>query len=125
MFDMIIGRHLNASMIVLVNDPYDLDISMKDSEHIKRATDKGYIGGSQNIFIRSMERLHGSKDFNKFFRNPQNKIRPTKVFERSIFILLTVITSHSLFIACKNTVGIFLLETKCMNLSVPKWKQVQ
>ena len=78
MFDMIIGRHLNASMIVLVNDPYDLDISIKDSEHIKRATDKGYLGGSQNIFIRSMEKLPGSKDFNKFFRNPQNKIRLQK-----------------------------------------------
>ena len=43
MFDMIIGRHWNASMIVLVNDPCDLDISIKDSEHIKRATDKGYL----------------------------------------------------------------------------------
>ena len=83
---MIIGRHLNASMIVLVNDPYDLDISIKDSEHIKRAIDKRYPGGSQNIFIRSMEKLPGSKDFNKFFCNPQNKIRRLQKFLKDQFL---------------------------------------
>ena len=35
MFDRIIGRNWNASMIVLLNDSYDLDISIKDSEHMK------------------------------------------------------------------------------------------
>ena len=87
MFDMIIGRHRNANMIVLVNDPYDLNISIKESEHIKRALDKEYLGGSQNVFIRSNGKLPGSKDFNKFFRNPQNKNPPIQVSVRPIFSL--------------------------------------
>eukprot|EP00112_Aurelia_sp_Birch-Aquarium-sp1_P018096 Seg4270.2 transcript_id=Seg4270.2/GoldUCD/mRNA.D3Y31 product="hypothetical protein" protein_id=Seg4270.2/GoldUCD/D3Y31 len=72
MFFLITSRHPTASTIILVNDPYDLDFTIKDCEHDRRAK---YTGGSKNVYIRRHEKLPNSRDFNEFFKNKKNKIR--------------------------------------------------
>ena len=36
LFSLVMARHPKASEIIFVNDPYDLEISIKDSEHERR-----------------------------------------------------------------------------------------
>jgi len=51
-FELVIKRHQSAVTIIFVNDPYDLEVSIKDSEHERRASDVRYTCGSKNIFIK-------------------------------------------------------------------------
>eukprot|EP00112_Aurelia_sp_Birch-Aquarium-sp1_P023025 Seg6709.2 transcript_id=Seg6709.2/GoldUCD/mRNA.D3Y31 product="hypothetical protein" protein_id=Seg6709.2/GoldUCD/D3Y31 len=74
-FSLALPRHRNASEIIFVNDPYDLEMSIKDSEHARRAGESSYLGGTRNVFIRKEDKLPPSKEFQNFFKNPGNKIR--------------------------------------------------
>ncbi len=71
MLHLITSRHPKANIIILVNDPYDLNFTIKDCEHDRRAK---YTGGSKNVYIRRNEKLPSSHDFNDFFKNKKNKI---------------------------------------------------
>ena len=74
MFYLIRQRHPDASTIILVNDPYDLDITVKDSEHDRRSTSQ-YEGGSKNVFIKPDGKCPNARELNDFFKNKSNKIR--------------------------------------------------
>ena len=39
LFSLVMALHPKASEIIFVNDPYDLEISIKDSEHERRTGD--------------------------------------------------------------------------------------
>ena len=52
LFSLVMARHPKASEIIFVNDPYDLEISIKDSEHERRRGGAAYTGGARNIFIK-------------------------------------------------------------------------
>ena len=69
-----LARHQTASKIIFVNDSYDLDVSIKDSEHEWRAG-LSYVGGSRNVYIKTDDVLPNSKQLNDFFKNPGNKMR--------------------------------------------------
>ena len=86
MFNLIKKRHSVAQTIILVNDPYDIDITVKDSEHDRRATSK-FQGGRKNVFIRPNDSLPKSQGFNDFFRNKANKIR-LQQFHKTEFSIL-------------------------------------
>ena len=86
MFNLIKQRHSVAQTIILVNDPYDIDITVKDSEHDRRATSK-FQGGSKNVFIRPNDSLPKSQGFNDFFRNKANKIRLQQFLKTEFSIL--------------------------------------
>ena len=73
-YQIIINRHKGADEFILVNDPYDLYLSIKDSEHDRRCNVK-YLGGSANVFMKENVRLPGSREFNSIFRNDKNKMR--------------------------------------------------
>ena len=45
---MILERHLEATEYHLINDRYDIDMSIKDAEHKKRSA--LFIGGAKNVF---------------------------------------------------------------------------
>ena len=73
-YNIVAGRHRKATTIFFVNDPYDLDESIKDSEH-QRRTGVTYVGGSRNVFMRRDDPLPTSRLFNDMFKNPGNKVR--------------------------------------------------
>eukprot|EP00794_Sanderia_malayensis_P000931 gene931-241_t len=62
-FSLVLSRHRNASETIFVNDPYDLEMSIKDSEHDCRAGAYSHVGGTRNVFIRMEDRLPPSKEF--------------------------------------------------------------
>ena len=72
-YDTIISRHRNAYKFILVNDPYDIEESIKDSEHGKRKDN--YQGGSKNIIIKRYSKIPTAREFNEFFTNKKNKCR--------------------------------------------------
>ena len=74
-FSTIISRHQKATKFFLVNDTYDIDIIIKDSEHYLR-TGASYLGGSRNVFMKRGDALPTSKNFSDMFKNSSNKIRP-------------------------------------------------
>jgi hypothetical protein len=63
--------------IIFVKDPYDIEMSIKDSEHQRRqeADTSAYEHGSKNVFIQQHEKLPSSLEMNKFFTNSRKKIR--------------------------------------------------
>lgn len=75
MFNLVVQRHPTASQIIFVNDPYDLQHSIKDSEHERRTGELPFVGGTRNIFIKRNDELPSPRHFNNMFKNPGNKIR--------------------------------------------------
>ena len=69
-----LARHPKSSKIIFVNDPYDLDVSIKDTEHLQR-TGLSFVGGTRNVFMKRDDELPTSRHFNNMFKNPGNKIR--------------------------------------------------
>ena len=52
-----------------MNDLYDLDVGIKDTEHLRR-TGLSFIGGTRNVFMKRDDELPTSKHFNNLFKNP-------------------------------------------------------
>ena len=73
-FNLVLVRHPKSSKIIFVNDPYDLDVSIKDTEHLRR-TGLSFVGGTRNVFMKRDDELPTSKHFSNMFKNPGNKIR--------------------------------------------------
>ena len=73
-YDTILSRHKNANKFILVNDPYNIEENIKDSEHENRKKDN-YQGGSKNVIIKPDGKFPQNKEFSEFFTNKKNKIR--------------------------------------------------
>ena len=71
--NMAMFRHKTASTVIFVCDPYDLETSIKDSEHERRSST--FIGGSKNVFMRRDDPMPTSRVFNALFNSPGNKMR--------------------------------------------------
>ena len=56
MFRLILERHSNAEEIHLINDRYDVDLSIKKCEQGKRSA--SYTGGSRNNYPKMSQVLH-------------------------------------------------------------------
>lgn len=78
---MVIQRHPHASSYHLVNDRYDIPMTIKDCEHVKRSS--VYAGGSQNVFPSHNGRVLSAQKFSSFFANADNKIRLQEFLFRS------------------------------------------
>ena len=72
-FNIIHQCHLNAIEYHLVNDRYDVELSVKDAENQKR--NAMFLEGSRNIFPSSTLAAPPARNFNSFFGNAKNKIR--------------------------------------------------
>ena len=72
-FNIILQRHPNAIEYHLVNDRYDVVLSIRDAEHQKR--NLIFLEGSKNIFPSSNLAVPPTRNFNSFFGNAKNKIR--------------------------------------------------
>jgi hypothetical protein len=110
-FELVIKRHQSAVTIIFVNDPYDLEVSIKDSEHERRASDVRYTCGSKNIFMKRDDKFPTSKEFQNLFTNSQNKIR-LQLFLKEEFVILA--QEH------KNIRFIYSLRRNCWDLSSEK-----
>ena len=73
LFDAILRRHPNAAEYHLINDRYDVALSVKDSDHGRRSAN--YIGGAVNVFPRRGAKIPQASRFDAFFANASNKIR--------------------------------------------------
>ena len=80
-FNMVISRHSDARLIVLVNDRYDLQFSIKDDEHERRAAKHQHI---PNVFPKPADTFPGSVEFNKLMVNSSNKVRLQKLLKEHI-----------------------------------------
>ena len=74
-FKTVLSRHPTAKTLILVNDPYTNEVSIKDSEHRRREEACHYVDGSRNMFIKPNEKFPAHKEFKEFFTNKSNKIR--------------------------------------------------
>ena len=72
-FNIFLQHHPNAIEYHLVNDRYDVELSIKDAEHQKR--NSMFLEGSRNIFPSSNLAVLLARTFNSFFGNAKNKIR--------------------------------------------------
>ena len=75
MFSIALARHRTATKVAFVNDPYDLELTIKDSEHERRKMNPSYTEGSRNVYMKSSDKFPASKDFNNLFCNAGNKQR--------------------------------------------------
>ena len=73
-FSSIMSRHIEASTIIFVNNPYDVAEFLKSEEHEKHKSNH-YIYGSKNVHIRPIDDLPSKSNFTNFFMNKSNKIR--------------------------------------------------
>ena len=110
-FELVIKRHESAVTIIFVNDPYDLEVSIKDSEHERRASDVRYTCGSKNIFMKRDDKFPTSNEFQNMFTNSQNKIR-LQLFLKEEFVILA--QEH------KNIRFIYSFRRNCWDLSSEK-----
>ena len=65
-----IVRHPNSKKLFFENDPYDIKISIKESERDRCSNEI-----SKNIFIKAKNKFSSPKEFAVFFINSSNKIR--------------------------------------------------
>ena len=72
-FNIILQRHPDAVEYHLVNDRYDVELSIKDAEHQKR--NSVFLEGSRNIFPSSNLAVAPARNFNSFCGNAKKKIR--------------------------------------------------
>lgn len=71
MVDFVLRRHPNAERIICVNDSYEQDYSIKDSERIHRQKQMSI----KNVFMKAEDKFPSSKEFHALLGKPANKIR--------------------------------------------------
>ena len=71
MVDFVLRRHPNAERIICMNDSYEQDNSIKDSERIHRQKQMSI----KNVFIKAEDKFPSSKEFHALLGKPANKIR--------------------------------------------------
>jgi len=69
---IVISRHVDAPLVVLVNDTYDRPFSIKDDEHDRRAARHSHI---PNVFPKPKDNFLGALEFNKIMASSCNKVR--------------------------------------------------
>ena len=69
--NFVLKRHTHAERIICVNDSYDHNFTIKDSERILR---QGNLP-IRNVFMKEEDKFPSSKDFHALLGKPENKIR--------------------------------------------------
>jgi len=78
---IILSRHADARLIILINDKYDLPFSIKDDEHDRRAAKHLHI---PNVFPKPEDMFPGAAEFNKLMVNSGNKVRLQKLVKEQL-----------------------------------------
>lgn len=69
---MILARHVNATTIICINDPYDYKESIKDDERELRIQGQGHI---PNVFMKSGDTFPSACKFKTILCSAGNKKR--------------------------------------------------
>ena len=72
LFEMIINCHTHAKEFYIVNDRYDINESIKDAEHLRRAQSESF---SKNAYPKNSALFPPANQARSFFTNPANKMR--------------------------------------------------
>ena len=67
----VLARHKNAERIICVNDSYDQNHSIKDSERILRQKHLPI----RNVYMKSKDKFPSNKEFHALLSKPENKLR--------------------------------------------------
>jgi len=70
MMNLVLRRHGNADRIICVNDSYDQNYSIKDSERILRQKQLPI----RNVFMKAEDKFPSSRDFHPLLSKSENKI---------------------------------------------------
>ena len=73
------SRHVDAPLVVLVNDTHDRPFSIKDDEHDRRAARHSHI---PNVFPKPEDNFLGALEFNKIMASSGNKVRLQKLVKK-------------------------------------------
>ena len=83
LFAMIINRHTHAKEFYIVNDRYDINESIKDAEHLRRAQSESC---SKNAYPKNSALFPPANQVGSFFTNPANKMRLQR-YLREMFMI--------------------------------------
>ena len=81
-FAIILERHPEAAEYHLINDRYDIDMSIKDAEHKKRSA--LLIGGAKNVFPSANENIPSANKFDSFFVNFEKETRLQVIQKKAV-----------------------------------------
>lgn len=95
MMNCVLKRHSHAERIICVNDSYDQDYNIKDSERILRQKQLPI----RNVFMKAEDKFPSSKDFHALLGKPENKIR-FQAFLQKEFQKMTVTMAGVEIIYC-------------------------
>ena len=71
-FTTILQRHPNAKEFHLVNDRYDIYLSIKDAEHKKRSA--LFISGTKNVYPSSTDTIPSVRKFSRLLAIQKTKL---------------------------------------------------
>ena len=77
-----ISRHLQATKIIMVNDPYNLPYSIKDDERERRKQGCSTI---PRVFPKLKDRFLSYTEFNTFLKSDKNKTRLQNLIKNELF----------------------------------------
>jgi len=120
--NLVLRRHANADRIICVNDSYDQDYSIKDSESILRRKQLPI----RNVFMKAEDKFPSSRDFQALLGKPENKIR-LQAFLQNEF-KRTAATTDTEIIYCVQLAAmrrISLRERVCQNSYASKQRQIR
>ena len=78
---IILSRHSDARLVILINDLYNLPFSIKDDEHDRRAAKHAKI---PNVFPKGEDVFPAADEFNKIMVNSGNKVRLQRLVKEHI-----------------------------------------
>lgn len=81
--DIIFARHIDSSLIILINDKYNIPYSIKDDEHERRAAKHLHI---PNVFPKPGDIFPGAAEFNRLMVNSRNKVRLQKLVKEQLIL---------------------------------------
>lgn len=91
--NFVLSRHTNAERIILVNDSYEHDFSIKDSERQQRQRNQPI----RNVFMKSKDQFPSCRDFHAILAKPENKVRLQAFIETSFKRKATTTTSELIY----------------------------
>ena len=69
--DTVMKRHPKAERLILINDPYTLEYSIKDSEKMKRGDGEPV----PNVYMKAEKEFPANQEFSKSLTKSENKFR--------------------------------------------------
>jgi len=101
----VVSRHPDANEIILVNDPYDIEVCIKDSEHQRRELvgESRFTDGPKNVYMKRDDKLLSSTDLKNMFKNRGKKIQLQEFFKDEFRLYVTCYPSIRFLYSVRNS----------------------